>query len=326
LRFGLTINPPKVILEYVNPNTEQIRLRSLRLDNLHADQEPSAISSIVVDSLPRLSNGSREVCLQQVERLVQRLQKAIMQHAPDATQVDVDGLTRTRARSPTPEYEEELSEVPSVYEEDFELSDVSGIAAKNDESIHNNNSIQQEGTPVSTPAKRGVSWGNVDVDGTPVQVLEMSLTPNEIRRENTREPNYHPLDDEDWGTPDGNVVSWRLNPQDGWCYPIHPKDTDWLYNMASGVWFNTKTDAYCQGNTAEGFVFGRCEVDRTGQMYFLPDKKQDQAAAADSSSCYSASPSPSKQQQKQLGEQLVDEEVAECPSPANSPGEQLRMF
>ena len=113
--------------------------------------------------------------------------------------------------------------------------------------------------------------------------------------------------------------------------------------MASGVWFNAKTEAYCQGNTAEGFVFGRCEVDRTGQMYFLPDKQQqgEQAAAnsgsSSASSSASASPSPSKQQQQQqqeqkggkassIGEQLMDEEIAECPSPANSPGEQLTMF
>jgi hypothetical protein len=61
-------------------------------------------------------------------------------------------------------------------------------------------------------------------------------------------------------------------------------------------------------------------------MYFLPDKDQQQAAA-DSNSNYSASPSPSKGQQgKKMGEQLVDEEVAECPSPANSSGEQLAMF
>ena len=111
--------------------------------------------------------------------------------------------------------------------------------------------------------------------------------------------------------------------------------------MASGVWFNAKTEAYCQGNTAEGFVFGRCEVDRTGQMYFLPDKQQqgEQAAAnsgsSSASSSASASPSPSKQQGQQgqkggkassIGEQLMDEEIAECPSPANSPGEQLTMF
>ena len=108
--------------------------------------------------------------------------------------------------------------------------------------------------------------------------------------------------------------------------------------MASGVWFNAKTEAYCQGNTAEGFVFGRCEVDRTGQMYFLPDKQQqgEQAAAnsgsSSASSSASASPSPSKQQGQKggkassIGEQLMDEEIAECPSPANSPGEQLTMF
>jgi hypothetical protein len=83
-------------------------------------------------------------------------------------------------------------------------------------------------------------------------------------------------------------------------------------------------------------------VDRTGQMYFLPDKQQqgEQAAAnsgsSSASSSASASPSPSKQQQGQqgqkggkassIGEQLMDEEIAECPSPANSPGEQLTMF
>lgn len=186
--------------------------------------------------------------------------------------------------------EDELSDMPSVYEEDFELSDLSGIKANND------TSLQPEGTPVSEP-RRGVTWGlagDADVEGTPVQVLEMSLTPNEIRRASTREPNYHPLDDEDWATPDGNMVAWRLNPQDGWCYPIHQSDTDWLYNMASGVWFNAKTEAYCQGNTAEGFTFGKCEVDATGQMYFLPDKSGAQPGGSSSVSSASASPSPAK--------------------------------
>lgn len=54
LRFGLTSNPPKVILEYVNPNTNQTRIRSLRLDDLHAAQEPSAVAPIIIAALPTL--------------------------------------------------------------------------------------------------------------------------------------------------------------------------------------------------------------------------------------------------------------------------------
>ena len=47
--------------------------------------------------------------------------------------------------------------------------------------------------------------------------MEMSLTPNDIRRERTREPNFNPLENEDWRDPEGQMVAWRLNPQDGWC-------------------------------------------------------------------------------------------------------------
>ena len=154
----------------------------------------------------------------------------------------------------------------------------------------------------------------------------------------------------------------RLNQQDGWCYPITQEDTDWLYNMASGVWFNQKTEKYCQGNTAEGFVYGVCQVDRTGQMYaatdadvlscrrvsslpsdcfrrrryFLPDTAAKNSPAAgegsdpaSSGSDPASSPSPTKP------EQLEDEEAAgekdivkECASPADSPttANMLTMF
>ena len=131
--------------------------------------------------------------------------------------------------------------------------------------------------------------------------------------------------------------------------------------MASGVWFNQKTEKYCQGNTAEGFVYGVCQVDRTGQMYaatdvvlscrrvpslpsdcfrrhryFLPDTAAKNSPAAgegsdpaSSGSDPASSPSPTKP------EQLEDEEAAgekdivkECPSPADSPttANMLTMF
>jgi hypothetical protein len=50
-------------------------------------------------------------------------------------------------------------------------------------------------------------------------VLEMSLTPNDIRRGRTREPNFNPLENEDWRDPEGQMLAWRLNPQDGWSVP-----------------------------------------------------------------------------------------------------------
>ena len=68
-RFGLTTAPPKIILEYVNPKTQQLRIRSLRLDDLHSAQDPDAVAVIVVDALPKLSNGTREGCLRQVGRM-----------------------------------------------------------------------------------------------------------------------------------------------------------------------------------------------------------------------------------------------------------------
>ena len=41
----------------------------------------------------------------------------------------------TRARSPSPELEDELSEVPSVYEEDFELSNLSEVQDNNNDTF-----------------------------------------------------------------------------------------------------------------------------------------------------------------------------------------------
>ena len=204
-RFGLTTAPPKIILEYVNPKTQQLRIRSLRLDDLHSAQDPDAVAVIVVDALPKLSNGTREGCLRQVGRLVERLQKSLPEQspAPEESTADVEGAEAERPVDEEPAGEEAelvdddaLSEVPSVYEEDFELSDVSGIS--------HNNSLSA--TPVDQGPQRRVNWGNSG--STPVQVLEMSLTPNEIRRERTREPNFHPLDDEDWQDPDDAMVAW----------------------------------------------------------------------------------------------------------------------
>ena len=51
----------------------------------------------------------------------------------------------------------------------------------------------------------------------------MSLTPNDIRRERTREPNFNPLENEDWRDPEGQMLAWRLNPQDGWSVPPSPR-------------------------------------------------------------------------------------------------------
>ena len=153
-RFGLTTAPPKIILEYVNPKTQQLRIRSLRLDDLHSAQDPDAVAVIVVDALPKLSNGTREGCLRQVGRLVERLQKSLPEQSP-APEETAEGAEAERPVDEESAGEEAelaeddaLSEVPSVYEEDFELSDVSGIS--------HNNSLSA--TPVDQGPQRRVNW------------------------------------------------------------------------------------------------------------------------------------------------------------------------
>merc|ERR1711871_846511 len=154
-----------------------------------------------------------------------------------------------------------------VYEEDFELSDIS-----NADSSLGATPWSQITTPTQAQneARRKIFIG--EQGATPKDVLEMSLTPKDIRRERTREPNFNPLENEDWRDPEGQMVAWRLNSQDGWCYPIHPQDSEWLFNMASGVWFNAAAEKYCQEVEGRGFVYGQTMIAGNGQMYFVPDE------------------------------------------------------
>jgi hypothetical protein len=190
----------------------------------------------------------------------------------------------------------------------------------------------------------------------------MSLTPNDIRRGRTREPNFNPLENEDWRDPEGQMLAWRLNPQDGWsvppslppfvcwpllppppppppppsrrpddrlahrqpplfalsgadifwpdgglrCYPIHPEDSDWLFNMASGVWFNASAEKYCQEVEGRGFVYGQTMIAGNGQMYFVPDED--------------GSPVRKKATNPDLAvETDADQSVLQCASPVASP-------
>ena len=39
-RFGLSFNPPKIVLEYIVPSTGKLYLHNMRLSNLDADDDP----------------------------------------------------------------------------------------------------------------------------------------------------------------------------------------------------------------------------------------------------------------------------------------------
>ena len=98
---------------------------------------------------------------------------------------------------------------------------------------------------------------------------------------------------------------------------IHPEDSQWLFNMASGVWFNAETEQYCQEVEDHGFVYGKCMV-TNGQMYFVPDASEENEGQQESS-CQQepAKDSPSKEQPVNEEEE-ADTNIEEAGTPDSS--------
>jgi hypothetical protein len=148
-RWGLVLAPPKIVLEYQRPDNGQLRVRALHLRGLTAAHAASEVASAVAAHLPSLANGTRRACVAQLCRLVQRLQQgqaaapAPLAAAGSAQPPVTPGSSSSAGlvgkgclAGPLPPQEDgEPSSPPAsandsppsvgVYEEDFELSDIS---------------------------------------------------------------------------------------------------------------------------------------------------------------------------------------------------------
>ena len=118
----------------------------------------------------------------------------------------------------------------------------------------------------------------------------------------SRQPDDRPAHQQPLFALSGADVGW---PDGGLrCYPIHPEDSDWLFNMASGVWFNASAEKYCQEVEGRGFVYGQTMIAGNGQMYFVPDEDG----------------SPVRKKATNLAvETDADQSVLQCASPVASP-------
>jgi hypothetical protein len=280
-RFGLRHGPTaQLVLEYSDKlrPSKQLRLRTLTVSGLRADHNGKAVAKLIIAALPPACTANGTVVavgLTQVARLVGRLQKRLPAELPAAGPEEV---------------------VPSL----AAPAETGSAGTYSDESFEGDTSVASEKTaPASSPqlfrdgtfegdhenrtpataARRGRTVFIGDGPGsTPKEVLEVTLTPQEERQARTMEPNFHPLENEDWEDPDGLMCAWRYNPEDGWCYS---DETAWLFNLVTGTFYHEDDDWYCQKDEITGrFVKGAVEVNpKDGTMHFVREGESKPPAA-----------------------------------------------
>ena len=163
-RWGVVFAPHKIILEYATPE-QQLRIRCLRLEGLSESHSPHTVAAALINSLPNLVNASQSGLISQLERLVRKLQRGLKDVSSQGVVDGPDQLDLGTDRTS-----------PGVYEEDFELSDISAADASSLISPCPATPTQQE-----IISRRKIHIG--EAGQTPKEILEMSLTPNSERRE-----------------------------------------------------------------------------------------------------------------------------------------------